>query len=220
MMRREREVTDLAEIKAMLDKAKVIHLGLCDGDQPYVVPMNYGYTLEDGTLTFYLHGALQGYKYDVMRKNPKISFSIETDVAPFEGEVACQYGTCYSCVMGRGTISILTDSEERKSAMRILMKTQTGKDFTFTDRLLSAVTMMRMDISEFTAKRRPLPAALRKRSSRNSRKNIAEGRLSTERQITQQRSKKLALRTEAPALILFIPFRFSSALYTPKSTPD
>ena len=160
MMRREREVTDLAEIKAMLDKAKVIHLGLCDGDQPYVVPMNYGYVLENGTLTFYLHGALQGYKYDVMRQNPKVSFSVETDVEPFEGDVACQYGTCYSCVMGRGTISILTDSEERKSAMTILMKTQTGKDFTFTDRLLSAVTMMRIDVTEFTAKRRPLPAAL------------------------------------------------------------
>ncbi len=160
MMRREREVTDLKEICNILDNGKVIHLALTDGDQPYVVPMNYGYTMQDGALTFYLHGALRGYKYEVIRKNPKISFSVETDVALFEGDVPCQYGTTYSCVMGRGIISILTDPAERRAAMTQFMLTQSGKQFEFTDRLLSAVTMMRIDISEFTAKRRPLPGAL------------------------------------------------------------
>ena len=58
--RREREVTDINEILSILDKAKVLHLGLVDGDEPYVVPMNYGYVMEDGKLTVYLHGAKVG----------------------------------------------------------------------------------------------------------------------------------------------------------------
>ena len=60
MTRREREVTDIGEIIKILDNAKVLHLGMVDGDEPYVVPMNYGYTLEDGKLTIWLHGAKRG----------------------------------------------------------------------------------------------------------------------------------------------------------------
>ena len=48
--KREREVTDINEIKEILDKSMIVHVGMIDGDEPYVVPMNYGYTLEDGEL--------------------------------------------------------------------------------------------------------------------------------------------------------------------------
>ena len=68
MRRREREITDEAAIRDILDKAGVLHLGLSDDGQPYVVPMNYGYRLEKGKLTLYLHGAREGYKYEVLAK--------------------------------------------------------------------------------------------------------------------------------------------------------
>lgn len=48
MTRREREVTDINEILKIMDACKIVHIGLVDGDQPYVLPMNYGYTYEDG----------------------------------------------------------------------------------------------------------------------------------------------------------------------------
>ena len=160
MRKREREITDETMIRDILDRAQVIHLGLSDEGQPYVVPMNYGYVLEDGKLTFYLHGALEGYKYEVMEKNPRISFSIECDVKPFEGRVACQYGTVYSSIMGKGTAVLVEDIEEKKQAMSVLMKTQTGKDFTFDEKLVSIVRVIRLDITEFSAKHRPLPESL------------------------------------------------------------
>ena len=160
MRKREREITDETMIRDILDRAQVIHLGLSDEGQPYVVPMNYGYVLEDGKLTFYLHGALEGYKYEVMGKNPRISFSIECDVKLFEGRVACQYGTVYSSIMGKGTAVLVEDIEEKKQAMSVLMKTQTGKDFTFDEKLVSIVRVIRLDITEFSAKHRPLPESL------------------------------------------------------------
>ena len=160
MRKREQEITDETMIRDILDRAQVIHLGLSDEGQPYVVPMNYGYVLEDGKLTFYLHGALEGYKYEVMEKNPRISFSIECDVKPFEGRVACQYGTVYSSIMGKGTAVLVEDIEEKKQAMSVLMKTQTGKDFTFDEKLVSIVRVIRLDITEFSAKHRPLPESL------------------------------------------------------------
>lgn len=161
MTRREREVTDLNEIIKILDTSKIVHIGLVDKDQPYIVPMNYGYSMEDGNLTLYLHGATQGYKLDVIHANPNTCFEMECDVAPFEGQVACQYGTCYSSIIGRGTAEIVEDVEEKKRALSILMKTQTGKDFTFDARMVSIVSVIKIHVTEYTAKRRPLPEGLR-----------------------------------------------------------
>lgn len=157
MRRRDREITEEAAIRDILDRAQVLHLGLSDDGQPYVVPMNYGYIYENGRLTFYLHGATEGYKYEVLRHNPRISFSLECDIHPFSGRVACQYGTTYSCIMGKGTAALIDDVDEKERALSILMKTQTGKDFVFDEKLVSIVNVIRLDIAEFTAKRRPLP---------------------------------------------------------------
>ena len=157
MTKRERQVTDENQIRSILDTAKVLHLGLAVDDEPYVVPMNYGYTMEDGKLVLYLHSALRGKKLDMIRRNPKVFFEMDCDLDPFEGEKPCQYGLAYSSVMGRGIATIVEDVEEKKKAMSVLMKTQTGKDFSFEDRLVSIVSVIRIDVLEYTAKKRPIP---------------------------------------------------------------
>ena len=161
MTKRELQITDPDQIKEILDTARVLHLGLAVDNEPYVVPMNYGYSIEDGKLVLYLHSALRGKKLDMIRANPNVFFSLECGLTPFEGQVACQYGVAYSSVMGRGTARLVEDVEEKKQAMSILMKTQTGKDFTFEDRLVSIVAVIRIDVSEYTAKHRPIPERLR-----------------------------------------------------------
>ena len=161
LTKRELQVTDPEQILHILDTAKVLHLGLSVNDEPYVVPMNYGYRLEDGRLTLYLHSAVRGRKLDMIQANPKVFFSIDCDRMPFEGRVPCQYGLVYSSIMGRGTAVIVDDVEEKKQAMTLLMKTQTGKDFTFEDRLVSIVSVIRIDVEEYTAKHRPLPEKMR-----------------------------------------------------------
>lgn len=158
MTRREREITDIEEIRGILDRAKIVHVGMVDGNRPYVVPMNYGYTLNDGKLTFYLHGAMRGRKLDVIRANPNVFVEIDTDIVPFEGEVACKYGLCYSSVMGEGVAEIVENTELKKEALSIFMKTQTGKDFEFNDKMVSVVSIIKINISEFTAKKRPMPS--------------------------------------------------------------
>ena len=63
--------------------------------------------------------------------------------------------------MGRGKARIIDDVEEKMKAMSVLMKTQTGKDFTFNEQLVSIVAVIRIDVEEYTAKHRPLPEAMR-----------------------------------------------------------
>ena len=161
MTKRERQVTDPEQIRHILDTAKVLHLGLAVNNEPYVVPMNYGYTMEAGKLTLYLHSAVRGKKLDMVQANPNVFFEMDCDRMPFEGRVPCQYGLVYSSIMGRGQAHIVEDVEQKKQAMTILMKTQTGKDFIFEDRLVSIVTVIRIDVSEYTAKHRPLPEGMR-----------------------------------------------------------
>ncbi len=156
--KREREVTDMEEIISILDKSKVLHLGLVDGDVPYVVPMNYGYIMEDGKLTVYLHGAKIGRKLDLMRKNPKVFFELDCDIVPFEGKTACNYGITYASVMAEGRAVIVDDEdvEEKIKGLRVLMKTQTGRDFEINEKMAAIVAVIRIDVSDYTAKKRPM----------------------------------------------------------------
>ena len=161
MTKRERQITDEKQIMKILDTGKVLHLGLAVNDEPYVVPMNYGYTVEDGKLIMYLHSAVRGKKLDMIRANPKVFFEVDCDLVPFEGVLPCQHGLSYSSVMGRGTATIVEDTQEKMKAMTILMKTQTEKDFEFTEKLVSIVAVIRIDVAEYTAKHRPIPENLR-----------------------------------------------------------
>ncbi len=155
--RRELEVTDKKEIIDILDKCKIVHVAMVDDGEPYLVPLNYGYTLKEDQLTLYMHGSLKGRKIDVMRKNPKVFFEMNCEVVPFDGNVACQYGTSYSSIMGSGTVEILEDVEAKKEGLSLFMKSQTGQDFVFTDKMVSAVNVMKITVKEFTAKHRPHP---------------------------------------------------------------
>ena len=161
MTKRELQITDPQQILSILDKGKVLHLGLAVDNEPYVVPMNYGYRLEDDHLILYLHSAMQGKKLDMIRANPRVFFEIDCDQIPFEGEKPCQYGLSYSSLMGRGEARIIEDVEEKMKAMSALMKTQTQKEFTFNERLVSIVAVIRIDVTEYTAKHRPIPEKLR-----------------------------------------------------------
>ena len=148
MTKRERQVTEGSQILHILDTAKILHLGLCADNVPYVVPMNYGYTMEQGKLTLYLHSAVRGKKLDMIRKNPNVFFEMNCDLS-------------YSSLMGQGHARVIDDPEEKQDAMTILMKTQSGKDFSFNEKLVSIVSVIRIDVSEYTAKHRPLPETMR-----------------------------------------------------------
>ena len=157
MRRKDRQITDETAIRAILDKAQVLHLAMIDGDRPYVVPLHYGYTLENGVLTLYLHSAKEGRKLDVLQKNARVAFELETDVSPISGgDLPCKYGAAYASVMGEGRATILTDPVEKTDALTMLMKTQTGRNFYITEAMTDTVAVLRIDVEAFTAKARQI----------------------------------------------------------------
>ena len=78
MTKREYRITDEQEICRILDAAKVLRLGIAVDNIPHIVPMNYGYTMENGELKLYLHSAVRGNKLDLLRSNPNVCFELSS----------------------------------------------------------------------------------------------------------------------------------------------
>lgn len=155
LRRYDREITDLNEIEKILEKAEILHLGLLDEGYPYVVPLHYGYELVDGKLTFYMHGAKQGHKLDLIKKNPHVFVELECDVSQISGgDVPCKYGSSFASVMGRGNAEIVEDVSVKIQGLKDLMQNQTGKDFEITEKMTKIVSVIKVTMSDFTAKKR------------------------------------------------------------------
>ena len=155
MRRTDREVKDINEIRQILDEAKIMRLGLFDGDYPYVVPVHYGYELEDGVLTFYIHGAKEGHKIDLINANPAACVELDCDVELISGgDVACGYGSTFSSVIARGKAEIVTDPEEKVKGLKVLMRHQTGREFEMNEKMAAAVAVIKFTSTDFTAKAR------------------------------------------------------------------
>ena len=155
MRRKDREVTDIKEILRIIESAKVLRLGLFDGDYPYIVPLHYGFDFTEDTLTFYMHGAKEGHKIDLIQRDPHVCIELDCDIELVSGgDTACQYGSTYASVIGHGEIILVSDEAEKIKGLRLLMKNQTGRDFMITGQMAEAVAVMKVTIARFTAKER------------------------------------------------------------------
>ena len=155
MRRKDREITDLKEIEEIIDKAKVLKLGLTDGDYPYIVPLHFGYSYCDACngFFFYMHSAKDGKKLDLIRKNPNCFVELDTDMKIIEGDIACEYGSEYASFMGRGKAEIVDDTIEKQIALSSLMLNQTGKAFDINEKMAESVDVIKVEVTDFSAKR-------------------------------------------------------------------
>lgn len=158
MRRKDREVTEVRDILNIVGRAKILHLGLFDQEYPYIVPLHYGYELVDGTLVFYMHSAESGHKLALIRNNSNVCIELDCDIELISGgDDPCRYGSAFASVIGRGSAEIVSGGEEKIKGLRLLMENQTGRDFEFDSSMASSVAVIKVVVSEFTAKSRPMP---------------------------------------------------------------
>lgn len=155
MRRSDREVTNKEDILKILDKVKVLHLGLFDGEYPYIVPLHYGYEETDGVYTFYMHGAKEGHKLNLIKDNSKVCIELETDVALISGgDTACMYGATFASIIARGEAFLVSDVEEKVHGLKVLMKHQTHKEFHLDEKMASSVAVIKVVVNSLSAKAR------------------------------------------------------------------
>ena len=140
MRRRDRQVTDLAEIKEIIEKNMILHLGLFDKEFPYVVPLHYGYEYDEGKN----HACIQ----------------IEGEVIPdYDHEIPCKYGAFFTSFIGRGKAELLEKHDEKAHALNQLMQHQTGKRFEFTENMTKLVAVIKVVVTDYSAKAKKMKSA-------------------------------------------------------------
>ena len=151
MRRANREMTDLNEIKKIVDECKVLRIATKDEEGLYVVPLNFGYSYENGKFTFYFHSAKEGRKIDAFKANEQVAFEMDCEHELLDAGKACGYSYKFASIIGTGSITFL-EGEEKLDALSILMKHQTGKNFTFDEKMAKDVAVCSLTAEKLTAK--------------------------------------------------------------------
>lgn len=151
MRRKDRQVTDRAEIYRVLDECEVCRVGFYDGEEVYIVPLNFGYEERDGKLTLYFHSAGQGRKADLFARGGKAGFELDCGHRVVPGERACDYTAMYKSVIGAGRTREVAE-EEKLPAIRRLMAHYTGQEMDFDPAALKRVRMFALEVEELSCK--------------------------------------------------------------------
>ncbi|EJW10898.1 putative nitroimidazole resistance protein [Rhodovulum sp. PH10] len=148
MRRRSREITDRAEIDAIVGADRVMHLALASNDVPFLVPVFYGY---DGT-SLYFHSASAGTKIAILKENNRVCFEISVDQGVVVAEEPCDFEARHRTVIGFGRASFVTDEAEKVRALDLIVKKFTDTRFDYPKGKLSITTVVRIDIDGIKGK--------------------------------------------------------------------
>lgn len=107
-------IEDRERIETIIKKAVFFHVAFSVDDQPYIVPLNFGF--QDGV--FYVHSKPKGKKLDMLAQNPKVAFTLQTDVKPLHEANKAEYCTMkYMSIMGEGVAEFVTETQEKIHAL-------------------------------------------------------------------------------------------------------
>lgn len=149
MRKKKREIKSRDEIEEILGLARVMRLALCVDDQPYVVPLNFGY--RDGVV--YFHCAQSGRKMEMIRRNPKVSFAVESDIEIIIGELPCEWTTHFRSVIGFGTATIVDAETEKRLGMDVLMAHHGAKPGEYEPHNFKLAAIVKIEVDEMTGKK-------------------------------------------------------------------
>lgn len=145
---------DILEIAKIMEKAQIMHLGLCNETQAYVVPLNFGFEIEDKEIIIYFHSAKQGRKCDMIKKNNQCAVEMTSFFELKKGEKACQWSAFHESIMLEGIVTLIESLDERKKAMDLIMGKYgfKGKPI-YDDKYLNAMNVYCIRVKSISGKR-------------------------------------------------------------------
>ena len=153
MRRSDREITDLNEIFAMLDRCTTINIGFNTDAYPYVIPMTFGSALEDGKITVYFHCAGEGRKLELLAKDDRVCVEghiYERTELTEGGGITAKYES----VIGFGKAVLIEDQQDKINALKVMLDHYNSSGFPVTSCTgLSKVIVYKIVLNEVTGKR-------------------------------------------------------------------
>lgn len=159
MRRSDREITGFDNIIKIINDCKVCHVAFFDNEYPYIVPMTFGMEVtDDKQLNIYFHGAKEGRKHDLIKRNNKVSFVMENiyDIVTGPQVGACECTMEFECVMGTGIIEYVSENEKVTSLTTMLRhyNIKEGKNYHFHYEVVPKIHVLRLHVNSLSAKKR------------------------------------------------------------------
>lgn len=153
MRRNDREVTNSAKIEDIIKRCTCCRIGFYDTGEVYIVPLNFGYEINDNTYVIYFHGAKEGRKIELIKKSPEVGFEMDTNYALQKADNACSYSACFQSIIGNGVMNIVEELDEKKHGLSLIMEHNTGKkEWDFNETRINAVTVFRLQVTQISCK--------------------------------------------------------------------
>jgi hypothetical protein len=151
--RSDREIVDPVAIQGILREGRYVTIALCDGSEPYVVTLSYGYDADSHRM--YFHVALEGHKLDCIRANPAACAMVVLEGGYTQG--ACEHP--FRSAVLRGQMRVVDDPAEKLRAIHTLVdhleddpaRYWASRSWKLDDRL-GGFTAMCLDIETVSAK--------------------------------------------------------------------
>jgi len=152
MRRKDRAVQDAEGLRDILTQADACHLALVDDGEPYLVTLSYGFEWQGEWPVLYFHSAPAGRKIDVLKAHPRVCFSVDTDHTLVKGAQSCDWGMKYRSVVGYGTVEFVTEDEDRRRGLDVLMGHYAGPGPFDYGRVLAATTVLKLTVDRMEGK--------------------------------------------------------------------
>ena len=155
----KREIKDEEILREILEECDVVRLGGFDEDGMFIVPVNYGYELENISgkmnLRLYIHGAKEGRKAEAFAKNASVAVEMDCCHEVITGDYTCSYSYAYRSIMGNGRIHVLTEKEKQIHALtKIMEHLAPDAEIRFRPEMLERTAVFCIDVEDFTGKER------------------------------------------------------------------
>jgi nitroimidazol reductase NimA-like FMN-containing flavoprotein (pyridoxamine 5'-phosphate oxidase superfamily) len=152
MRKKDKSMAEREIIDSIIHGSQICHLACSLDDQPYVIPISFGY---DGQIV-YFHTARAGKKNDIFHKNPRVCLSFETNInLVTDNKIACGWTFDYQSVIATGKIKEVSDIELKNAGLIQIMLHYSGKDWEMPEREISKTTIWQVKIETITGKRSP-----------------------------------------------------------------
>lgn len=151
MRQKNREIKDINKIAEVIDSCEVCRIAINDEEYPYIVPLNFGYEMKDNII-LYFHSALEGKKIDLLKKNNKVCFEMDT-VHELYSEESRGYCTFrYKSVIGTGEIHFIEDEKEKEHALQKIMDHYHMEDFPWSRAAMPRTAVYKLEVRSITGK--------------------------------------------------------------------
>lgn len=152
LRRKEKEIADPAEMKAILGRTQYVTVAMCRDDEPYLATLSHGYDPERNAI--YFHCAAEGKKIEFLKANGRVWGQAIVDRGYADGR--CDH--LFESVQFAGRVTFVAQAAEKRRALGVMIRqleSAPGKVEAeqVTDAAVERVCIGRIDIEFMSGKR-------------------------------------------------------------------